>query len=63
MTINSVNVSRMRINTDDIFSGQMLLSVLCYYSVLRWFDFQERNRTLNEEVLQFVYDCFDHKYR
>jgi len=36
VTINSVNVSRMRIDTDDIFGGQMLRlsSLLLFRSAL-----------------------------
>jgi len=58
----------MRIDTDDIFSGQILRlsSLVLYRSVLvshRFVIFRNVNPTLNEEVLQFVYECFDHQYR
>jgi len=65
VAINSVNVSGMRIDTDDILNGQMLRlsSVLLNRSALvsqHCVIFRNVTPTLNEEVLQIVYDCFDH---
>jgi hypothetical protein len=46
VTGNSVNVSRMRININDTFSGQMLqLSSLPLFRFATR-DFQERNRSV-----------------